>query len=179
MRLSTHFGLSSQYEPFCPPESGKTPEQGLTALDLEAQNLISDLFYYALPNTALFTDRTLPQLSERSNTAAPTLLQIHLKSRTVTNISDDVLVQDIVNTLQRIYNDNSDCDIRFYRPEQPEGMVLCSIQYAMEAFGPSVSKLARIYNPGDEQVQMRADYLVHILERRGDRRGYIPAHKLN
>jgi hypothetical protein len=179
MRLSTHFGLSSQYELFCPPEGNKTPEQGLTALDLEAQNIISDLFYYALPNTALFTDRTIPELSERTDIAAPTILKIHLKSREKTNIGDDGLVRDIVDTLRSLYNMDSDCDIRFYKPEMPEEMLLCSIEYEMAAFGPAVSKMARHNNQNDEQFHIRADYLVHILERRGDGRGYIPAHRLN
>ena len=179
MRLSTHFGLSGQFQLFTAPDAGKTPEQGLTAIDLEAQNLISDLFYYALPNTALFLDRTLPQLCERTNTAAPTVLEIHLKSREITNIDPATLISDIVDTLQRIYNNNNECNIRFLTPSEPRGMLLCSIEYEMAAFGATVSKMARIYNPNDEQVEMRADLLVHILERRGDRRGYIPAHKLN
>lgn len=179
MRLSPHFGLSTQFELFTAPETGITPSQGLMAIDLEAQNLISDLFYYGLPNTHMFLDRTEPQLKERVSTGEPTLLEIHLKSLEVTNIDADILIKDILDTLQIICNSNPECGVAFRRPAEPEGKLLCAINYEMETFGPTVSKLALLCHPDDEQVQMRADLLVHILERRGDRGRYIPAHKLN
>ncbi len=179
MRLSTHFGLSAQVEFFMSPEAGLTPSQGLIIIDLEAQNLISDLFYYALPNTYIFLDRTEPQLKERGSAGETTLLEIHLKSLEVTNMDSSTLAKDIFDTLQIICNSNPDCGVGFRKPEEPEGTLLCAIHYDMETFGPTVSKLAQLYHPNDEQVQMRADFLIHILERRGNGGQYIPAPKLN
>lgn len=182
MDLSKEFGESAKLELFTKPTGiVQNPNEGVRIVDLEAQNLVADMFYYCLPNLYVFLDLTMPCLHENDGSDEVTDLKIMLTTPNHSNIRDDGLVKDIVKTLHLIYDTDNNANMMFFRPEKESAKDthLCTIRYDMETFGPAVAKLALKFHPNDENVVMRANFLIHLLERRGGYSSYIPSNKLH
>ena len=180
--LSADFRKSADIEFFVVPKDiVQDKHQGVIAIDLEAQGLVADLFYYSLPNMHVFLDLTMPGIKEGVEENGANFLNICLKEANISNIGNDVLLKDIVSTLQKIYHlDNAaTMEVSVAPDDKNKGLTLCSIRYLMDTVARPLSLLARAYNPNDEAVITRVELLAHLIERRAGYDGYKSAMRLN
>lgn len=176
--LSCHFSKKADIGLFDVPDNIiSDQQQGLISVDLQAQSLIADLFYYSLPNKFVFLDLTMPGIKEGAEEDGGSLLNICLKKPNYSNVNNAVLSKDIISTLQKIYQ--LDNNATMAAAVEPDDKTLCSIRYLMDTVTAPLSMLASKYNPGDDEVQIRVELLAHLMERRNGYSGYKPAPKLH